>query len=136
MTLCVHCWPLNSSFIPEKSCTYQLLNAIFWGDTVIEIWCYVIFYIIHMYVYVLTIRMFHRTTICWGDNTDKNFVPPIKTRSPVVKAVKLLACRQAKSPLKITTLSAEERSASHIYWQLTKCEIHKWLCLPARHQFD
>ena len=49
-------------------------------------------------------RMFHRTTIWRGDNyTGKNFVPPIKTRSPVVKAVKLMACRQAQSPLKITT---------------------------------
>ena len=29
-------------------------------------------------------RMFHRTTICREDNyTGKNFVPPIKTRSPV-----------------------------------------------------
>ena len=49
-------------------------------------------------------RMFHRTTICRGDNyTGKNFVTPIKTRSPVVNAVKLMAWRQAKSPSKITT---------------------------------
>ena len=49
-------------------------------------------------------RLFHRTTNCQGDTyTGKNLVPPIKTRSPVVKAVKLMACRQAQSPLKITT---------------------------------
>ena len=41
-------------------------------------------------------------------------VPPIKTRSPVVKAVKLMAWRQAKSPLKITTWSDGQRSASQI----------------------
>ena len=41
------------------------------------------------YIYV---RLFHQTTICLGDNyTGKNFLPPIKTRSPVVKAVKLMA---------------------------------------------
>ena len=52
----------------------------------------------------VSIRLFHRTTNCQGDNyTGKNFLPPIKTRSPVVKAVKLMAWRQAKSPLKITT---------------------------------
>ena len=66
--------------------------------------------------WTLDIRMFHQTTICWGDNyTGKNFVPPIKTRSPVVKAVKLMAWRQAKSPLKITTWSGGQRSASHIF---------------------
>ena len=48
---------------------------------------------------IVRIRMFHRTTICQGDNyTDKNFVPPLKTRSPVVEAVKLMAWRLAKSP--------------------------------------
>ena len=89
------------------------------------------------WVQSMSSRLFHRTTICQGDNhTGKNFLPPIKTKSPVVKAVKLMACRQAKSPLKITTCSAEERSASHIYWQLTNCNIHKCLCLPPSHQFD
>ena len=49
-------------------------------------------------------RVFQVPTICQGDNHhSKNFVPSIKTRSPVVKAVKLMACRQAKSPVKITT---------------------------------
>ena len=52
----------------------------------------------------LTIRMFHQTTVCQGDyTTGKNFVTHIKTISPVVKAVKLTAWRQKKSPLKITT---------------------------------
>ena len=60
-------------------------------------------------------RMFHRTTICGADNyTGKNFVPSIKTISPVVKAVKLMAWRRAKSPLKITTWSGGQRSASQI----------------------
>ena len=46
------------------------------------------------------IRVFHWITICQRHNyTDKNFVPPINTRSPVVEAVKLMACRQAESPL-------------------------------------
>ena len=55
-------------------------------------------------LYILAVRLFHWTTICRGDTyTGKNFVPPIKTRSPVVELVKLMACRQAKSPLKITT---------------------------------
>ena len=53
---------------------------------------------------IMDIRLFHRITKCQGDNyTGKNLVPPIKTRSPVVKAVKLMACRQAQLPLKITT---------------------------------
>ena len=82
-------------------------------------------------------RLFHRTTFCWEDTpTGKNLVPPMNTRSLVVELVKLMACRQAKSPLKITTWSAEERSASHIYWQLTNSDIHKCLCLPPSHQFD
>ena len=60
-------------------------------------------------------RLFHWTTKCQGDShTGKNFLPPIKTRSPVVKTVKLMACRQAKSPLKITTWSGVQKSASHI----------------------
>ena len=43
---------------------------------------------------LVSIGMFHQTTIYRGDNyTGKNFVPPIKTRSPVVKAVKLMAWR-------------------------------------------
>ena len=41
-------------------------------------------------------------TFCRGDNYNgKNFVPQIKTRSPVVKAVKLMAWRQAKSPKRL-----------------------------------
>ena len=60
-------------------------------------------------------RLFHCTTFCWEDTpTGKNLVPPINTRSPVVELVKLMACRQAKSPLKITTWSGG----------------HKWFCLP------
>ena len=42
-----------------------------------------------------------------GCSIGQPFVPNIKTRSPVVKAVKLKAWRQAKSPLKITTWSGE-----------------------------
>ena len=46
--------------------------------------------------------MFHWTTICRGENhPGKNFVPPIKTRSPVMKAVKLMAWRKAKSLVNI-----------------------------------
>ena len=60
-------------------------------------------------------RMFHRTTICGADNyTGKNFVPSIKTISPVVKAVKLMDWRQAKSHLKFTTWSGEPRSSSQV----------------------
>ena len=47
--------------------------------------------------------------------TGKNFVPVIKTRSPVMKAVKLMAWRQAKSTLKITTWSGGQRLSSQIY---------------------
>ena len=52
----------------------------------------------------MDIWMFHVITFCQGDNhLGKNFVLPINTRSPVVKAVKLMAWRQAKLPLNITT---------------------------------
>ena len=45
----------------------------------------------------MDIRMFHVITFCQGDNhPGKNFVLPINNRSPVVKAVKLMAWRQAK----------------------------------------
>ena len=50
----------------------------------------------------LTIRVFHRITICQRHNhMGKNYFPPINRRSTVVKAVKLMAW--VKSPLKITT---------------------------------
>ena len=77
---------------------------------------YTISFIISVWpAYSMIIRMFLWTTICRGDNyTGKNFVPPIKTRSPVVKAVKLMAWRQTKSPLKITTWSCGQRLASQI----------------------
>ena len=52
----------------------------------------------------LLTRLFHWTSFCQEDTpTGKNLVPPLKTRSPVVKAVKLMAWRQVKQPLKITT---------------------------------
>ena len=89
------------------------------------------------YMNDMDIRMFHRTTFCRGDNyTGKNFVPPIKTRSPVVKAVKMMAWRQAKSPLKITTWSCVQRLASQISQQTTNWDIHKWFCQPPSYQFD
>ena len=83
----------------------------------------------------MSTRMFHQTTICQGDiHIDKNFVPLIKTRYPVVKAVKLMAWRQANSPLKITTWSGGQMLSSQK--QLTNWDLHKWFCLPPRHQFD
>ena len=130
---------LNIQYLNCKS-LYHLLIVDFVINTQLLMWIlYWVprFWVIIWYTPPLNIRLFHWTTICWGDNyTGKNFVPPIKTRSPVVKAVKLMAWRQAKSPLKITTWSGGQRSASQISLQLTNWDIHNGFCLPPSHQFD
>ena len=73
-------------------------------------------------------------------HTGTDFLTHLNTRSPVVKAVKLMACRQAKSSLKIPSWSGE----CYLLWNVWRRHfltwsggnLQRWFCLPTSHQFD
>ena len=110
----VVCWWISNLLVSTLDSVFlQFLTAKYCNNLnypVIKVAIFIFNSLTHVHVLIdihqmeLVNRLLHRTTICQGDNcTGKNFLPPIKTRSPMVKAVKLMACMQAKSPLKVTT---------------------------------
>ena len=80
-------------------------------------------------------------TKCKGHHhTGNDQLTPIKTSSSVMEVAKLMAWRQATSPLKIPTWSGGCQLLENVWrrhfttW--SGGNLQRWSCLPPSHQFD
>ena len=83
--------------------------------------------------YKIVSRVFHREVSAY---TGHNFVPSINTRSTVVKLVKLMAWRQAKSLMNIPVCKLLGYLWRHPWPTRSGGNLWRWFCLPASHQID
>ena len=100
----------------------------------------------HVWLYIwivttMTIRVVQVLTKCQGHHhTGNDQLTPIKTSSSVVEVVKLMAWRQATSPLKIPTWSGGCQLLENVWrrhfttW--SGGNLQRWSRLPPSHQFD